>query len=130
MRVERRFGADRRKYPRGGRRPTDAGGYCPLVVVIERDPSRRDVTEAILLKLRFSVVPVESVEKALALTAAIRPDVIVCPASDAEALRDGLINPNIPVVAVTDQAGAFSDEADVLVENIRFALRARVIPIA
>jgi CheY-like chemotaxis protein len=100
------------------------------VVVIEHEPTRRDVTEAILLKLRFSVVPVESVEKALALTTAIRPDVIVCPASDAEELREGLINPNIPVVAVTDQAGTVPDEADVLIENIRFALRARVIPIA
>ena len=92
-------------------------------MVIEPDANRRDVTEAILLKLRFSVIPVESVEKALSLTGAVRPNVIVCPPLDAEAVREGLVRGEIPVVAVPD-------EPDELIENIRVALRARVIPIA
>lgn len=120
--IERRFGADRRKNARGGRRPGDPGGYFPLVMVIEPDAERRDVTEAILMKLRFAVVPVESVEQALTVTRAVRPNVIVCPAADAEHVRDGLINGDIPVVPVPD-------EPDALIEDIRFALRARVIPI-
>lgn len=121
--MDRRFGGDRRKYPRGGRRPTDRAGYFPLVMVVEPDSERRDVTEAILMKLRFAVVPVESVDKALTVTRAVRPNVIVCPAEDAEQIREGLIGGDIPVVAIPD-------EPDALIENIRFALRARVIPIA
>jgi hypothetical protein len=120
--VERRFGADRRKHARGGRRPGDREGFCPLVMVVEPSSERRQVTDMILSKLRFAVVPVESVDKALAIMRAVRPNVIVCPEPDAERLRDGLVG-DIPVVAVTD-------DSDELVEGIRFALRARVIRIA
>jgi CheY-like chemotaxis protein len=121
--MERRFGMDRRKQSRGGRRPTDQGGFFPLVMVVEPNAERRDVTEAILMKLRFAVVPVESVDKALTVTRAVRPNVIVCPPEDAERVREGLLNGDIPVVPVPD-------EPDALIDDIRFALRARVIPLA
>jgi hypothetical protein len=122
MREERRFGADRRKQPRGGRRPGDKAGYFPLVMVVERERGRRDLTETILMKLRFAVVPVESVEEALMVTRGVRPNVIVCPAHDAERIRDGLLYA-IPVVPARD-------EPDALIDDIRVALRARVIPLA
>lgn len=92
-------------------------------MVVEPNAERRDVTEAILMKLRFAVVPVESVDKALTVTRAVRPNVIVCPAADAERIREGLVHSEIPVVPVPDQP-------ETLIDDIRFALRARVIPIA
>jgi CheY-like chemotaxis protein len=122
VRVNRRFGADRRKQPRGGRRPGDRPGYFPMIMVVERERGRRDLTETILMKLRFAVVPVESVEEALMVTRGVRPNVIVCPAHEAERIRNELLYA-IPVVPARD-------EADALIEDIRVALRARVIPLA
>jgi CheY-like chemotaxis protein len=89
-------------------------------MVVEPNAERRDITEAILMKLRFAVVPVDSVEKALDVTRAVRPNVIVCPAPDAERIREELVQGEIPVVEIPD-------DPDELIENIRFALRARVI---
>ena len=78
--IERRLGSDRRKHPRGGRRPGDRPGYFPLVMVIEPEAGRRDITEAILTKQCFAVVPLP-------------------------------------------------DDSNELIEKIREALRARVIPL-
>lgn len=91
-------------------------------MVVEADAERRDVTETILAKLRFAVAPVGSVEQALAVMRAVRPNVIVCSASDEEKVRDGLFYGEIPIVPLTDQP-------EELLENIRIALRARVIPL-
>ena len=121
--MDRRLGPDRRKHPRGGRRPSDASGYSPLIMVIESDSAKRDVTEAILARLSFAVVPVDSVERALSITRALRPSVIVCPEDDAPLVHAGLQSPDIPVVTMTG-------EPEVLLENIRKAIRARVIPIS
>jgi hypothetical protein len=91
-------------------------------MVVEPDSERRDVTETILMTQRFAVVPVESVDQALTVTRAVRPTVIVCPAGDAERVREGLVHGDIPVVPIPD-------EPESLIEDIRFALRARVIPL-
>ena len=120
--MERRFGSDRRKHARGGRRPTDQSGYSPLIMVIEPDAEKREVTEAILARLRFAVVPVDSVERALSITRALRPSVIVCSEGDAPHVHAGLQGADVPVVTI-------AGEPDVLLENIRRAIRARVIPI-
>ena len=45
---ELRFGPDRRRFARGGRRTIDPAGYAPMVVVIDNDATRLDVAEAIL----------------------------------------------------------------------------------
>ena len=58
-RAHKERGPDRRRQPRGGRRPTDVEGYAPLVFVIDPRPSGRDACEAILAKLRFAVDYVE-----------------------------------------------------------------------
>src|SRR5579884_3584471 len=75
---ERRALGDRRRAPRGGRRPGDQAGFAPLVMVIDADDRRRDLTDAILAKLRFAVAPVASIEKAIAIAHAMPPSVIVC----------------------------------------------------
>src|ERR1051325_7405565 len=94
-------GPDRRKFPRGGRRDEDKPGFTPLVMVIDHDPNRRDVSEAILAKLRFAVAPVESVEKAVSVIRALAPAAIVGPADDLQRLRNTLPLETIPLVPVT-----------------------------
>ena len=41
------------------------------------DSRRRDISEAILAKLRFAVAPFESVDTAIAAMPALRPEVVV-----------------------------------------------------
>ena len=119
--MERRFERDRRRHPRGGRRPGDQPGYCPLVMVIEPDIEKRDVTETILAKLRFAVAPVDSVDKAIALSHALRPSVIVCSEADVP-ICQGLLHGSVPIVTLTDH-----DET--LIERIREAIRSgKVVP--
>ena len=122
-REHRPRGPDRRRQPRGGRRPTDAGGYAPLVFVVDPRPSGRDACEAILAKLRFAVAPFETVEQALRVVSSLRPDIILVDNEHLAALRTGMTpmrdKPAIPVVALPEQDG----EAVALVEAIRVALR-------
>ncbi len=119
---ERRIGSDRRRHPRGGRRPGDRSGFAPLVMVIDGDHRRRDLTEAILAKLQFAVAPVESVEKAIAIARALRPSLIVCGPSDEAHVRDG-VDPSLPIVPVAAEVAV----TDALVEVVRAAIRASSI---
>ena len=115
---EKRGRGDRRRYSRGGRRPTDRPGATPLVVVADEEPGSRTTCETILAKLNFAVAPVESVAKALEVMSALRPEVVVAKVRDAEPLKQQSL---APVVVVTDAMG----DPDILVEAIRQALRAR-----
>ena len=115
---ERRQGPDRRRHPRGGRRPGDKPGFAPLVMVLDVNPERRDLAEAVLAKLQFAVAPVESIEKAVSIARALRPSVIICAPADVDGVRRGL-TVDVPVVAV-DGADAVTDA---LVEVVRTALR-------
>src|SRR5689334_19163447 len=90
MTTERRSGGDRRRISRGGRRPGDMPGYSPLVMVVDSDDRRRELSEAILAKLQFAVAPVETVDKAITIAHALRPSAIVCAPADAAALRTRL----------------------------------------
>jgi CheY-like chemotaxis protein len=116
---ERRQGPDRRRRPRGGRRPTDIAGYSPLVMVLDSDHRRRELSEAILAKLQFAVAPVETVDRAIAIAHALRPSVIVCPTADTAAIRERL-RFDVPVVAVGNDV----EVTEALVEVVRAALRA------
>jgi len=113
-------GPDRRKFPRGGRRTEDRQGFTPLVMVIDHDPNRRDLSEAILAKLRFAVAPVESVDKAISVIRSLAPAAIVGHADDLQRLRNVLPLETIPFVAVTDEMA----RTDKLVDVVRAALRA------
>jgi CheY-like chemotaxis protein len=116
--VEKREGADRRRRPRGGRRAGDLDGLTPLVMVVDLDPRRRELAEAILAKLRFAVAPVESVDKAVSVLATLRPEIIVARDEEAGQIRKAA-NGGIPIVAV----GADAAVTDRLIESIRRALK-------
>jgi DNA-binding NtrC family response regulator len=118
--TDKRQEADRRRRPRGGRRPTDARGFTPLVMVVDGHSSRRDVSEAILAKLRFAVVPVESVDSAAPIIRALRPEIIVASVEDAGKLRALTSSDDrIPIVAVAEEARV----TKALIDQVRQALR-------
>jgi hypothetical protein len=87
---ELRFGPDRRRFARGGRRTTDKAGFAPMVVLIDNDATRLDLSEAILAKLRFAVAPFGSVERALAAMQGLMPEVVIARAECVHELRDRL----------------------------------------
>ena len=114
---ERRTGPDRRKAPRGGRRPHDRDGFTPLVLVVGggREPQRE--SETILRECRFAVAPAVDVPEALRVVDAVHPDLIVAQAEDAARLKGA----GVPVVEYTtdDPSGAE------LVARVRQAIRGR-----
>jgi CheY-like chemotaxis protein len=123
MATDERRRSDRRRQPRGGRRAGDRPGYTPLVLVIDGETARRDITETILARLHFAVAPVESAEKALSILQAIRPEIIVSPASLMPRIQDAHPSDRngtpIPIVSVTDG----DRNPDALVNAILAALR-------
>ena len=120
---ERRAGPERRRAPRGGRRPDDPMGYSPLVMVADDDASNGARCVAILAKLRFAVAPAHSVEEAVKVMQALRPNLIVARLADEPVLRQHMAaDPSlgdIPFITMT----AANDDPEVLVEEIRRALR-------
>jgi len=120
---ERRDVPDRRRTPRGGRRPSDPMGYSPLILVADDDANNGARCVAILAKLRFAVAPAYSVEEAIKVMQALRPNLIVARLSDEPALRAQMeSNPalgDIPLITMT----AENDDPIVLIEEIRQALR-------
>ena len=116
-------GPDRRRLPRGGRRPEDQSGYTPLIILIDPDPNRRSSSEAILTKRRFAVAPVDSLERAVNVMRALVPEAIICPAADAEDVREAIGIDAIPLVAVSD----LTARSDHLIEVVRNALRLRTV---
>jgi CheY-like chemotaxis protein len=122
---ERRTGGDRRSSPRGGRRPEDPRGYSPLVLVADDDASNGARCVAILSRLRFAVAPAHSVEEALKVMRGLHPNLIVARLIDEPELRRQMADDpaigNIPIVTMT----AANDNPDVLIEEIRAALRRR-----
>jgi hypothetical protein len=120
---EFRFGPDRRQFARGGRRATDPAGYAPMVVVIDNDATRLDLSEAILAKLRFAVAPFASVEKAIMAMHALRPEIVVARTDAVSELRehlpvdrDGRAIPLLPLTADLTEPTA-------LVEALRQVIR-------
>lgn len=122
-RVFQQRGPDRRRQPRGGRRPTDIAGYAPLVFVIDPRPTGRDTCEAILAKLRFAVAPFESVDQAARVVTALRPDLILTGVDQLEAVRAAMAPQGdqrpIPIVAIPEDDA----EAVALIDTVRTALR-------
>lgn len=115
---EERRGPDRRRQPRGGRRKGDVGGFAPLVFVVAEDQQSREIAETILAKLRFAVAPFDSVEKAISVMNALRPQVVVAAPSCVEQLRAHAGTTVAIVPATSEVAGT-----DALVEAIRRELR-------
>jgi CheY-like chemotaxis protein len=122
---KRRAGPDRRRTPRGGRRSEDPKGYSPLVLVADDDADSGARCVAILARLRFAVAPAHSVEEAIKVMAALRPDLIVARLRDEPALREQMAsNPaigQIPLLTLT----AANETPQILIEEIRRALHDR-----
>jgi PleD family two-component response regulator len=122
---ERRDIPDRRRTPRGGRRPQDPQGYSPLVLVADDDANSGARCVAILARLRFAVAPAHSVEEAIKVMEALRPNLIVARLRDEPALREQMAtNPEIgeiPMITLTSE----NDAPLLLVEEIRRALNRR-----
>lgn len=120
---DRRDVPDRRRTPRGGRRPGDPFGYSPLILVADDDANSGARCVAILARLRFAVAPAHSVEEAVKVMEALRPNLIVARLKDEPALRQQMeSNPDIgdiPLITLT----AENDAPQLLIEAIREALR-------
>jgi hypothetical protein len=117
---EQREGPDRRRQPRGGRRTGDVDGFTPLVMVVDSDDRRREISEAILARLKFAVAPVESVDRAIEVIETLRPELIVAGEDHAQRFRDLLAAAgSVPVVVVEEEARV----TDALIETVRQALR-------
>lgn len=120
MTPELRQGPDRRREPRGGRRPGDAPGFAPLVLVADEDAASGDMCETLLATLRFAVARVDSVDKAVAVISTLLPDVIVARGRDVLPLQRAAWPSGVPFVTVTDGLR----EPDALITAIRRAIRA------
>jgi hypothetical protein len=115
---------DRRREPRGGRRPGDRSGFSPLVLVADEDMASGDMCEALLATLRFAVARVDSVDKAVSVIATLLPDVIVARARDVSPLQRAAWPSGVPFVTVTDSLR----DPDALIEAIRQAIRSARTP--
>jgi CheY-like chemotaxis protein len=95
------------------------------VLVADEDASNGARCVAILAKLRFAVAPANSLEEALKVIRGLHPDLIVARLADEAELRRQMAGDpaieNVPIVTMT----AENDDPDVLIEDIRAALRGR-----
>jgi hypothetical protein len=119
MTPEPRQGSDRRREARGGRRPGDAPGFAPLVLVADEDANGGDMCEALLATRRFAVARVDSVAKAVSVISTLLPDVIVARGRDLSPLQRAAWPSGVPFVTVTEDLG----EPEALLEAIRQAIR-------
>lgn len=114
---DHRRGQDRRSRPRGGRRADDKAGYAPLVLLVDENAASGERCEAILAKLHFAVAPARSVDEALRVMSALRPEIVVVREADAGRLRSEAPE-HVPVVPMGDGMGL-----EALIQHIRQALR-------
>ena len=120
MTSDLRQGPDRRRQPRGGRRPGDSPGFAPLVLVADENAASGDMCETLLATLRFAVARVDSVDKAVAALSTLAPDIIVARGRDLLPLQRAAWPSGVPFVTVTDDL----HQPDALIEAIRTAIRA------
>ncbi|HVL67433.1 MAG TPA: hypothetical protein VM364_09240 [Vicinamibacterales bacterium] len=85
--TEKRQGPDRRRRPRGGRRPGDVDGFAPLVLLVGDEEQIAEGSDAILARLKFAVATSRTVDEALRILPDLRPDLIVASERDADAIR-------------------------------------------
>jgi CheY-like chemotaxis protein len=123
--IERRHASDRRRFARGGRRPTDKAGHAPLVLVADDDADSSAHCEAILAALRFAVAPAHSVDETLRVMRLLRPNVVVSHLKDnprlLEEMRRDPYGADCPLILLEDG----DLDADGFVDEIRRVLRSR-----
>ncbi|HTI39623.1 MAG TPA: hypothetical protein VL484_18825 [Vicinamibacterales bacterium] len=120
---ERRQHAERRRLPRGGRRPGDHQGYAPLVLVADDDVDSSSRCEAILARLRFAVAPAHSAEEAVRVMQVLRPNIVVAHLRDETMLRRKMESEpamaGVPILSLNND----TKDPELLVEAIRRVLR-------
>ena len=116
---ELRGGVDRRRQPRGGRRPADSDGFAPLVMVVGDQTEVGDAVGAVLAKLKFAVVPATSADEGLRIMSTMHPDIVAATSENAARIR--MERPEYNLVVVIN--GAMRDNAQLVVDEIRSALR-------
>src|SRR5215204_876067 len=84
---DKRQGMDRRSRARGGRRSGDKAGFAPLVLLVDEDAEKSARCEAILAKLRFAVAPAHTVDEAIRVMEALRPNLVVARVQDEPRLK-------------------------------------------
>ncbi len=122
---ERRTNRDRRRFARGGRREYDREGFSPLILVVDEDQDSAARSEAILAALKFAVAPARSVDEALSVMRALRPNLVVARVQEPDRLRTEMLRSEltatVPLLVVTDDIAS----PESLVGAIRNTLRAR-----
>lgn len=122
---ERRTTRDRRRFARGGRREYDRDGFSPLLLVVDEDQDSAARSEAILAALKFAVAPARSVDEALSVMRALRPNLVVARVHDPHRLQEEMqrsaLTAAVPVLVVTDDIASPED----LIAAIRNVLRSR-----
>lgn len=100
-------------------------GYSPLILVADDDAEAGARCVAILARLRFAVAPCHSVEEAVKVMDALRPNLVVARLRDEPALRAHMkAHPaigEIPMLTLTSE----NDAPQLLIEAIRKALSGR-----
>jgi CheY-like chemotaxis protein len=123
--LERRTGGDRRRLPRGGRRPGDVEGFAPLILVADDDDGSNARCEAILAGLRFAVAPAHSADEALRVMLALKPNLVVVHLKDEARLRAAMAaeqsTADVPIISVTPDIS----EPTRLIDAIRHVLHER-----
>ena len=98
-------------------------GYSPLILVADDDANNGARCVAILARLRFAVAPAYSVEEAIKVMEALKPNLIVARLKDEPALREQMAsNPaivDIPLLSLTEE----NEAPQLMIEAIRKALR-------
>jgi hypothetical protein len=115
---EKRQGTDRRSRPRGGRRAGDKAGFAPLVLLVDEDAEKSARCEAILAKLRFAVAPAHTVDEAVRVMEALRPNLVVARVQDEPRLKKAT-PAGVPLVLLTEK----HNDLEEMIEEIRRALR-------
>jgi hypothetical protein len=101
--VNRRGGSqDRRRVPRGGRRPYDRPGSYPPVLVADTDDGVRRAFVRYLNLFGFRVVETARIDEALDADGTLRPHVIVTELTSAAAARLASSSRVPTIVTVTD----------------------------
>ncbi len=95
-----------------------------MIVVIDEDARRREISEAILAKLRFAVAPFATADQAILAMRALLPEAVVAREDAARAIRDHLsadrMGRTIPLLPITEELAA----PEALIEALRRLLRA------
>lgn len=90
------------------------------MLLVDGDEDSNTRCEAILAKLHFAVAPTRSVEEAIRVMEALRPNLVIARVADAAALRQATAA-DLPVVILGDDLL----DPEALVNEIRRELRTR-----